>query len=127
MFRKTKTAIPPFYERHPVRSLQWRTTEEGKVVILHPKMGTHRLGVWLSNRMARPYCKIKLDEYGSGVWKACDGESSVHQLVDAFSETPGPEWQERLARFLHHLRNMGMIHWKEEKALEEPATPAHAG
>ena len=57
----------------------------------------------------RPYCKVKLDEYGSRVWKACDGESSVHQLVDAFSETPGPEWQERLARFLHHLRNMGMI------------------
>ena len=53
MFRKTKTEIPAFYERHPVRSLQWRTTEEGKVVILSPKMGTHRLGVWLSNRMAR--------------------------------------------------------------------------
>jgi len=127
MFGKTKPEIPEFYERHPVRALEWQTTQKGTVVVLRPKMGTHRLGIWLSRRMARPYCKIKLDEFGTRVWEACDGERSVHQLVEDLSETPGPEWQERMARFLHHLRNMGMIHWKEEKTPEEFSTPSHAG
>lgn len=118
MFRKAKNNLPGFYERHPVRSLEWRITQEGKVVVLRPKMGTHRLGIWLSRRMVRPYCKIKLDAYGSQVWQACDGERNVQEMVDHLAENPGPDLHERLARFLHHLRNTGMIHWKEEGARE---------
>ncbi|MHC4447521.1 MAG: hypothetical protein ACYSXF_07060, partial [Planctomycetota bacterium] len=55
--------------RRPVRLLRWEDRATGRITVLCPKYGTGRLGRWLSGRLSSPHCKVKLDDYGSFVWK----------------------------------------------------------
>lgn len=77
-----------------------------KVVILRPKFENRWLGRWLLSRMKNPYYRVRLDTYGSCVWKNCDGKTTVGEIAENLKERFGdsiePVYQ-RLAFFLNQL------------------------
>ncbi len=106
-------------EHHPVHLLEWTDTDDGRVTVLLPKYGTGRLGRWLSGRLSGAYCRIRLDEYGSFVWKRCDGERTVREIADALlgkTREPLEDLRVRLGLFLYQMRRRGMIGWAEERS-----------
>ena len=96
---------------HPVRTLDWLNAKEGRVTVLQPKLGTSRLGTWLSGWLARPFRRLRLDQYGSLVWRACDGTHTVQEIADSLqvdSEERGEHLPDRLTRFLRRLEREGI-------------------
>ena len=56
--------------------------------------------------------RIKLDEYGSAVWKLCDGKRTVVQIGDELQKKYGKSVEplyERLAIFIGVLKREGLI------------------
>jgi hypothetical protein len=100
--------------KRPVRRLDWREGDDGRVEVLRPKFGTGPVGRWISSRLQRPDLAIKLDETGSFVWKLCDGGHAVEEIAAALEKDGGTEARDvrpRLATFLDQMSRRGMIGW----------------
>ncbi len=101
--------MPPsnLIELIPKRNRQWEVGDGDKVVILRPKLGDHWLGRRLLSRMKDPHYRIRLDTYGSWVWKKCDGRTTVGEIAESLKERFGdsvePAVYQRLALFLQQL------------------------
>lgn len=95
-----------FWDAHPRRLLEWREGEEGLCVVLRPKLGKSRWGTWLAGYLRDPYYRIRLDEVGTFVWKACDGQTSlaaiVEQMRNQFGDTVEPA-EQRLSAFMRQM------------------------
>ena len=64
----------------PQQNAAWEETAEGRVVLLRPKF-RHPLFVrWLLPRLKSQNFRITLDDEGSYVWRACDGETTVSTI-----------------------------------------------
>ena len=102
----------------PVKNpeIEYETAENGRVTLFIEWKGFH-------NRIAQKFfhrpriSDIKMDELGSFVWLAIDGEKDVHQLSKEFDEKfPKKEKSlSRLIKFLEILRDNNLIRWKGEK------------
>ena len=101
-----------FWNACPRRRLDWREAEAGRCVVLRPTLGESRAGRWLAARLGNPCYRIRLDDVGSFIWKACDGETSLAtiagRLRDAFGHRVEPA-EERLARFVQAMLRSRMI------------------
>jgi hypothetical protein len=100
--------------KRPVRRLEWREGDDGRIEVLRPKFGTGRMGRWFSSRLQRPHVAIKLDETGSFVWKLCDGGHAVEEIAAALEAgefTTTRDVRPRLALFLSRMARQGMIDW----------------
>jgi hypothetical protein len=100
----------------PRRLLEWRE-EDGHCVLLRPRLGRNRLGRWLAGLAGDPYYRIRLDEVGTLVWKACDGRTSLAEIAQAMRSAFGARIEpvdERLARFVRRMLKGRML------AVEEP-------
>ncbi len=103
----------------PRRLLAWRE-EEGRCVLLRPRFGPSAPGRWLARLAGDPHYRIRLDEVGTVVWKACDGRTSLAEIAEAVRLAFGARVEpvdERLARFVRRMLKGRMI------ALNEPAGP----
>jgi signal transduction histidine kinase len=101
-------------DRHPVQRLAWTDAGDGRVTVLVPRYGTGRLGRWFARFLNDPYCRVRLDAYGSFVWKRCDGRRTLREIAAALQhETREPlnDLQIRLRAFLRQMRRGGMIRW----------------
>ena len=100
-----------FASVRPRRLLAWRE-EDGRCVLLRPRFGSSRLARWVAGLGGDPYYRIRLDEVGTLVWKACDGRTSLaaieHRLWQRFGDRVAPADQ-RLARFAGRLLRGRMI------------------
>ena len=96
---------------HPRRLLEWRE-EDGHCVLLRPRLGSSRVGRWVAGLAGDPHYRIRLDEVGTLVWKACDGETSLADIAwrmrDRFGDRVDPVDQ-RLARFVRKMLKGRMI------------------
>lgn len=94
----------------PERAAQW-IEEDNIVVLLKPKIKTRIIRKW----MIKPDYRIKLDSYGSFVWKSIDGNRSVEDigkmLKESFGDSVEPLY-ERLCEFISILRENGLIKLK---------------
>lgn len=94
------------------RRLDWREVDGGRVVVLHPQFGEGRLGRWLAARWGNPCYRIRLDEVGAFVWKACDGETPLiviaGRLRDRFGAAVEPV-EERVGRFAQTMLRARMV------------------
>ncbi len=106
-------------DARPRRLLEWRE-EDGRCVLLRPRFGTSRPGRWLAGLAGDPHYRIRLDEVGTLVWKACDGRTSLAEIARAmraaFGDRAEPA-EERLARFVRRMLKGRMI------AVAEPDGP----
>ena len=104
----SQPATPPdaFWETIPRRLLRWQKSDSGLCVLLRPKLGKSRVGRWVASRFGDPHYRIKLDEFGTFVWNACDGETSLGtiaaRLRDQFGRDIEPA-EERLALFVRRM------------------------
>ena len=101
-----------FWNACPRRRLDWRETEDRCCVVLRPKFGESRAGRWLAGRLGDPCYRIRLDDVGTFIWKACDGQTPLTviaaRLHGAFGDRVEPA-DERLARFIQTLLRSRMI------------------
>ena len=101
-----------FWHARPRRRLDWRDAGEGRCVVLRPKLGEGRAGRWLASRLGDPYYRIRLDDVGAFIWKACDGETPLaairERMRGAFGARVEPA-DERLGRFVQSMVRSRMI------------------
>ena len=101
-----------FWNARPRRRLDWRETGAGRCVVLRPTFGEGRAGRWLASRLGHPCYRIRLDEVGAFVWKACDGRTSLAAILDRMRGEFGARVEpadERLGRFVQSMLRSRMI------------------
>ena len=90
----------------PVRNARFETNEEGLVTLFVPKFQNQWTVRWLIPLLAKPYIRLKLDAYGSFIWNACDGNTTVRNIGIKMSEKFGEEIDslyERIGLFVRRL------------------------
>ena len=101
-----------FWNARPRRRLDWRDLDDGRCVVLRPQFGEGRFGRWLAAKLGEPCYRIRLDEVGSFIWKACDGETPLTAIAGRlraeFGDRVEPA-EERLARFVQSMLRSRMI------------------
>ena len=105
-----RTSLDPARVR-PRRLLEWRE-EDGRCVLLRPRLGSSRLARWVAGLGGDPYYRIRLDEVGTLVWKACDGRTPLADIVRRMRERFGDQVEpadQRLARFVRRMLRGRMI------------------
>ena len=90
----------------PRRTLDWHEAEDGRCIVLRPKFGRSPLGRWLASRVWDPHYRIRLDEVGTFVWKACDGRTSLSSIADQLREEFGPRVEPADQRLVAFVRTM---------------------
>ena len=98
----------------PVHNVDFEETEDGKVVLLKPKFSSNFSKKYIIPRMKYPYFKINLDETGTAVWKAIDGNHTAVEIGEKLKDKLGDKIEpvyERLGMFLATLKNEKFIEW----------------
>ena len=101
-----------FWNARPRRRLDWRELESGRCVVLRPRFGEGRLGRWLAGKLGDPCYRIRLDDVGTFIWKACDGETPLTEMAKRLRREFGGHIEpaeERLGRFVQSMFRSGMI------------------
>ena len=89
----------------PRRLLEWEE-EDGRCVLLRPRLGPTRFGRWAARQFGEPHYRIRLDDVGSLIWKACDGHTSLADIVGRMRERFGDQVEpadKRLAAFVRKM------------------------
>ncbi|MFP4547591.1 MAG: PqqD family protein [Fidelibacterota bacterium] len=98
----------------PVRNVKHEQDENGKIVLLKPKFSSNFSRKHIIPRMKYPYYKIHLDETGTEVWKAINGNNTAVEIGEYLEEKLGKKIEpvyERLGMFLATLKNEEFITW----------------
>ena len=96
----------------PERAVEFEREDDGRVTLLEPKFTGPLLGRWLQPKLRRPFIRTHLDEVGSAVWLACDGETSVSALAERLAERFGAEFDadhRRLTTFLQAMARRRLL------------------
>ena len=89
----------------PRRRLHWRE-EQGRCVVLRPKFGEHVVGRWLATKLSEPYYRIRLDDVGTVVWQACDGETPLAVIAERLRTEFGSRVEPAEERLGQYVRTM---------------------
>ena len=101
-----------FWSARPYRRLGWREGSDGRVVVLRPRLGEGWLGHWFGGLLRDPYYRIRLDEFGTFVWKACDGETSLEVIAQRMQQRFGRDVEpadERVGQFVQTMVSSRLI------------------
>ena len=101
-----------FWNAVPRRRLDWRELESGNCVVLRPRFGQGRIGRWLAGKLGDPCYRIRLDDVGTFIWKACDGATPLTEIAGRLRTEFGKRVEpadERLAHFVQSMLRSGMI------------------
>ena len=86
--------------------------ESGRVIVLRPKYLSRWTVKFIMPMLKQKYFRVKLDELGSEVWRNCDGEKTVDQLIQLLQKKFGADEEqlaERLSKFILHLQKEKFI------------------
>ncbi len=101
-----------FGNARPRRRLNWRELDSGICVVLRPTFGKTGIGRWVARKLGDPCYRIRLDDVGTFIWKACDGETPLTEIARRmraeFGERVEPA-EERLGRFVQSMLRSRMI------------------
>ena len=108
----SSTSVPTsFLGACPCRRLSW-DEEDGRAVLLRPKLGESRLGRWAASHLKNPYYRIRLDEIGTLVWRLCDGQTQLSEVVAHMRRDIGggaEPAEERLYEFIRKMYHARLI------------------
>ncbi len=71
-----------------------------------------RLGRWVGGFFRDPYYRIRLDDFGTFVWKACDGDTPLNVIAQQMQKQFGRDIEpadERLGRFIQTMLRSRLI------------------
>lgn len=102
----------------PKINIQWRTAEDGMVeVVMENKGFYHTIAQKFFKKPRFSY--IKLDEYGSCVWRQIDGQKSIYEIgkiLEKEHEKAAVQLYERLSAYFGILeRNRFVVFISKEK------------
>ena len=100
-------------EFEPVRRVEWREGENGRVIIDRPRPAIRGLSGLLAsaNWFVTPR-RIHLDDIGSFAWRRLDGATKVGTLAGVMRESfpeSGDQLEERLGQYLRAMRQLQLI------------------
>lgn len=115
--RKELSAIN-YLELTPNQSYGQEVEQNGNISILIPRFANKILVKLLVPMLKSPYVKVKLDEFGSEVWRQIDGKKNVQEIADIlkikFGEKIEPV-EERLTNYLTQIHRYSFISFNEIK------------
>ena len=88
------------------RMVDHEVTDEDLVVVLRPRFLSGPLAWWLQPRLSKPHFHVRLDAIGTFVWRLCDGETTVDQMVEAMELHFGQDVKPALPRLKLFLGEM---------------------
>lgn len=111
MAKKHSYTLEDFLKLKPVRKDFFWLEENGKVQIRVPKF---------RSKIGRKFCKmlgkdpefvVNLDEKGTIVWKLCDGNHTVEEILKELERNfpKEEELDKRLFLYLYNLKKLGYI------------------
>ena len=99
----------------PVKNIKFEESSDGLITIFKPKFKNKLMVKYIASRLKSPDYKVNLDEFGSFVWKHCDGKNTVEQIGELlkhnFQEDIEPVY-ERLAVFIQSLARYNFLEYK---------------
>lgn len=101
---------------HPIKNYSEEIDSDGLVKVLVPKIKNEFLRNIFSGLIKNIFIKVKLDKYGSEVWKRIDGIKDVDAIVKEMVNTFSNELQEaenRTINFIFILYQQDFITFKE--------------
>ena len=97
--------------RNPDENIKWES-ENDIIVITYPK-NFGKIEKWLHDRIGGPEeVRRPLDRYTSYIWKLCDGENSIFDIINEFDNQFGEEVApaiDRVQLFLEKLLELRLI------------------
>jgi hypothetical protein len=108
--KKASSAKVNILDLVPKKTMKWKRGDKVSIVVPRARniLGKH----FIDALGLKATYKIKLDEYGSAVWKLCDGKRTVVQIGDELEKRFGKKVEplyERLAVFIGVLKREGLI------------------
>ncbi|MFP3903737.1 MAG: PqqD family protein [Armatimonadota bacterium] len=110
----------------PIRNplLQWAEKDNGEIVV-----AMDRRDDWVGEAMGwlfmvPPKQKVELDDIGSSVWRACDGENTVNDIIEIIRreyKLSRREVEMSLTKYLQSLGQRKMIGFKVDRETAEAA------
>lgn len=93
-------------EIRPVRNLEWEAEQDGSIVLLVPKFKNRYIVKYILPRLRKQHFRLKLDEYGSFIWKLLDGNTTVGDISEKLERVYGENFDpryERIGKFIANL------------------------
>lgn len=114
MARKKKHEDPEvnLLELIPERCFDAVEGDEGNVVVHMPRFHVPWMQKHLIPKWKDPYIKVKLDPFGSHIWRRIDGKRAITEIADSLVEEFGDEVQpieDRLGTFFKQLKDRGFV------------------
>lgn len=101
----------------PVPSVDWGESPDGTIYFIKQKFKSEFLTKCLKHFRISPVHKVHLDEFGSFVWKQCNGKKPVHEIGLLLQEHFGHDIEpvfERLGTFIRILALHQYIQYKNK-------------
>ena len=95
----------------PVRRVEWEVSDD-RVILIAPKFRNRTIQNLFEKLSSAPNFRIKLDDYGSFVWRMCDGSFTVMEIIEAMErkfEGSAEYLPERTIEFIRNLASGGFI------------------
>jgi len=98
----------------PRKILSDEVNVDGNIIILKPKFRNKLMKKFVVPKLKNPFYKVKLDEFGSFVWRQIDGNLTVEEIGEKlktnFKENIEPVY-ERLSVFIQSLERYRFIEY----------------
>jgi len=99
---------PKRIENEDIKSV----TENGKIVIIYPKK-FGKIEKWVKDRIGGPeLIRRPLDKYTTFIWKKCDGNNNIAEIISRFDIEFGEEVAPadiRVQKFIKQLLELNLI------------------
>jgi len=108
-----------FLDLVPVRLVGQEEREEGGITLLMPRFRNSHTARLLQLRSKGRFIRIRLDRFGSEVWKMVDGKTSVAGVISGLCRqfpgviSPGDDTNKRVTDFLSKLYQERYITFRE--------------
>ncbi len=108
MFGRTKKIADrsDFLTLIPHRAVEWEVRDDNKIVLLVPKFRRGLGARWIQPWIRRKHIRVRLDEFGSFIWKCCDGSTSMESIAEKMKQQFGDRVEpvhNRLSMFMQKL------------------------
>jgi hypothetical protein len=104
----------------PLRAREWVDLDEERLAIVQPRFTNKVAKKIFRPLLKNPDIRIRLDDFGSFVWRQCDGKSTVREIAVKLREHFGDAVEpaiDRLELFLKDLERYEFISFSNIKEL----------
>lgn len=114
-----------FLELTPLKVMEFKMTEEGRVDVLYPRFKSRFWKDVYRRSKKGEFIPIHLDETGSAIWLLIDGQSNVEKICELMNEkslerfTSTNDLHKRITQFLSLLYQQRYITFREIQTHDE--------